>query len=96
MEVRGRPDIVKFVSNNEAIRWGCNSIFLGKAKAKRANLIYPDGRSITVVISRSLEGCLELTKEMPLGQKARHPDMRMWEEKAKVVDGDNWDEGDEE
>ena len=96
MEVRGRPDIVKFVSNNEAIRLGCDSKFLGKEKAKRANLIYPDSGSITVVISRSLEGCLESTNETPLGQKARHPDMRIWEEKAKVVDGDNCDEEDEE
>jgi hypothetical protein len=80
--------MVKFKSDSEATRLGCNPSFLGEEIAKRACVIYRNRRNreaqpITVVISRCLKGCLELEGEAPAGLRMRHADTRIWEANAE-------------
>jgi hypothetical protein len=70
-EVSGRPDIVKFATHDDAVRHGCNAKYLGKDPAKKFNLVYSDDEFVTVVISKTLEGCK--SKTAPFGRKKIRP-----------------------
>lgn len=82
IEVLRRPDMAKFKSNNEAARLGCETSLPEEEIAKRVSLINPDGSKNTFVISRYLEGCLELKKKAPAFQRPRRPKTRIWEAEA--------------
>jgi len=76
--VEGNSTMAEFTSNNEAARFGCcTKAFNSSDTVKKFQLIYPEGDSVTVVISKDRDACE--TGEPPWGRKkTRDGKQRIW------------------
>ena len=70
--------MAEFTSNNEAARFGCcTRAFNSSVTVKKFQLMYPEGDSVTVVISKDRDACE--TGEPPWGRKkTRDGKQRIW------------------